>query len=112
MALPKLIPSASIRNPEVKALAEDARKFLANQSWCRSVDAVYLGWAIAGVVGVFLARHTPVRPGIDSALWIVVGDLPPAYLVHNGNPTWLEALQAYVAEMERWVSAVRSGEPL
>ena len=42
-------------------------------------------------------------------LWVVVGDLPPAYLVCDGNPTWLEALEGYVFEMERWVAAVRNG---
>ncbi len=44
-------------------------------------------------------------------LWVVVGDLPPAYLVCDGNPSWREALEGYVFEMERWVAAVRSGDP-
>ena len=66
----------------------------------------------SGVLGVFLVRIVPDRPGIDDTLWVVVGDLPPAYLVYTGNPTWHDALESYVLEMERWVAAVRSGASL
>jgi hypothetical protein len=45
-------------------------------------------------------------------LWVVVGDLPPAYLVCDDAPTWQEALQSYCSEMTRWVEAVRAGTSL
>jgi hypothetical protein len=41
-----------------------------------------------------------------------VGDVPPAYLVQNDAPTWREALRGYVAEMSRWVQAVKHELPL
>jgi hypothetical protein len=43
---------------------------------------------------------------------VIAGDIPPAYLVCDDAPTWFEALDGYVREMERWVSAVRSGDSL
>jgi hypothetical protein len=41
---------------------------------------------------------------------VIVGDLPPAYIVVEDNPTAADALDAYCSEMESWVEAVRNGE--
>jgi hypothetical protein len=49
---------------------------------------------------------------MDELLWVVVGDLPPAYLVTDGNPIPLAALETYVEEMQAWVNAVEAGEPV
>jgi hypothetical protein len=43
---------------------------------------------------------------------VIVGDLPPAYLVVDDNPTAAEALDAYCSEMEAWVEAAEAGESL
>jgi hypothetical protein len=54
----------------------------------------------------------PAAAGVDEWLWVVVGDLPPAYLVADGNPTWQEALAGYIDEMRRWVDAAMAGAPV
>jgi hypothetical protein len=45
-------------------------------------------------------------------VWVIVGDLPPAYLVHEPGDSWQDALRGYVEEMQRWVDAVRANDPL
>jgi hypothetical protein len=107
-----MISADKIRNPEILELAERASAFLLSHSWCRSITKVHLAWAVAGVVGVFQIKLIPSRSAVDDTLWVIVGDLPPAYLVRDGTPSWREALQSYVYEMRKWVSAVRNGEPL
>ena len=42
-------------------------------------------------------------------LWVITGDLPPAYLVTDDAPDWQGALAAYAGEMRKWVAAVRDG---
>lgn len=111
MESPPLTPVETIIDPDVKSLAGMAVNYLSNQSWCRLIQSSYLGYAVPAVLGVFLVRIVPARPGIDHMLWVVVGDLPPAHLVCDGNPTWFEALEGYVFEMERWVAAVRTSGP-
>jgi len=71
-----------------------------------------LAWAAAGVLGVFQFTIEPVRPDVDDRLWVIVGDLPPAYLVLDNAPSWKEALEGYTEEMQRWVDAVRAGHNL
>ena len=107
-----MISADKISDPEVSEFAQRASAFLLSHSWCRSITSVYLAWAIAGVVGVFQIKLVPARRDIDDTLWVVVGDLPPAYLVCDESPSWREALESYVYEMRKWVSAVRKGEPL
>ena len=107
-----MIPAAQIESPEVRELAETASSFVASQRWCRKVTDVRLAWACAGVLGVFQVDLQPARAEVDTTLWVVVGDLPPAYLVLDESPTWKDALRGYVAEMNRWVHAVKHGLPL
>jgi len=42
-------------------------------------------------------------------VWVVVGDLPPAYLAHEPGDSWQDALRGYAEEMGEWVSAVGAG---
>jgi hypothetical protein len=72
----------------------------------------YLSWAVAGVIGVFLFDIIPSKPEVDKTLWVVTGDLPPAYLVTDEAETWQETLEGYVYEMNRWVEAVPAGKSL
>ena len=107
-----LVPVENIRDAEVSALAEEASQFLLSHAWCKAVRSAHLAWAAAGVLGVFRFEIEPAHSGVDKSLWVVVGDVPSAYLTCEGNPTWREALEGYIHEMKRWVAAVRSGAPL
>ncbi|MDX2220563.1 MAG: hypothetical protein SF172_16210 [Burkholderiales bacterium] len=107
-----MIPASQIKNPEVLALANEASAFISSQAWCKKVTAVRLAWACAGVLGVFQVDLQPTSADVDSTLWVVVGDLPPAYLVLDQSPSWKDALRGYVAEMSLWVRAVKGGLPL
>lgn len=96
----------------VPAMTVFAERFLAGQRWVSRVHGVTPVFAIAGVLGVFRCALIPSQPDADVMVWVVVGDLPPAYLVHEPGDSWQDALAAYVDEMERWVEAVREGRPL
>jgi hypothetical protein len=108
----KFKPITEIQNEKVKQLAREAENFLLSHHWCNAITNGYLSWAIAGVIGVFLFDIIPSKPEVDETLWVVTGDLPPAYLVTDDAITWPEALEGYVYEMSKWVSAVQKGESL
>jgi hypothetical protein len=104
-----MIPVAKLFGPEVIELAKEAESFLAGQRWCKTITGRYLAWALAPKVGVFYFQLEPVRNGDDKELWVIVGDLPPAYIVCDNAQTWQQALDAYAVEMMEWVKAVREG---
>lgn len=86
-----------------------AAAFLRGQPWCSRVLATVPVFAITGVLGVFQCSLIPRQPDADVMVWVVVGDLPPAYLVHEPGDSWQDALGAYVREMQIWVDTVRQG---
>jgi len=94
----------------LREMAEEARDFISSHDWCERVDHQYLAYGIGGVVGVFLILITPRDKNVDKWLWAIVGDLPPAYIVVEDNPTASDALDAYCSEMRSWVEAVERGD--
>lgn len=95
-----------------KSLLRNAESFLGSFAWCAGIRSEHLGLGVADVVGVFLFEIEPAKPGVDSLLWVVVGDIPPAYLVTDDTPDPPSALRAYIGEMRRWVEAVKAGKPV
>lgn len=70
------------------------------------------GDGIGGIIGIFFAHIEPERSDVDEWLWVIVGDLPPAYLVTDDCRTPKEAAGGYISEMRRWVDAAKSGDSL
>jgi len=94
---------------ELNQLCDAAQTFIGSFRWHGEIKRILFGLGIADVVGVFLVELLPASPDIDSLLWVVVGDVPPAYFVTDGTPEPDLALEAYIREMRRWVEAVKAG---
>ncbi len=107
-----MVQLSDIRDPEIRALAGSAVSFLERQSWCAKVVSGQVAFAVPEVLGIFLLQLEPSKPNVDRSLWVVVGDLPPAYLVCDDAPDWRQALARYSEEMSRWVRAVKTGASL
>jgi hypothetical protein len=92
-----------------KAMYRRARLFLESFAWCGGIEESYVGILHSDIVAVFLFKIHPAKPDIDEWLWVVVGDLPSAYLVCDNSPNPATALEGYIEEMSRWVDAVEHG---
>jgi hypothetical protein len=97
---------------QLSELELQAVNFIRSFAWSGELLALYEGYQEPGIIGVFLVHLLPVAVGVDEWLWIVVGDLPPAYLIADGNPTWQRAIAGYIDEMQRWVDAAKTGAPV
>ena len=93
----------------LREMAVEARDFIRSHEWCERIDDQYLAYGIGGVVCVFLILIAPRSKDVDKWLWAIVGDLPPAYIVVEDNPTASDALDAYCSEMGSWVEAIERG---
>lgn len=94
----------------LKGMAAEAEAFIKSFDWCKGVLEAYFGCGIGGVVGVYFYRILPAVEGVDECLWVIVGDLPPAYLLTDESRTPRDALRTYIAEMRQWAVAAESGE--
>lgn len=95
----------------LRCFAERASSFLIEKNWCKAVRRGWLGIGWDGVLGVFLFDIEPAKPNVDQSVWVIVGDVPSAYIC-NDNETPKEALEGYVDEMWRWIEAVRAKKPV
>lgn len=87
-----------------------AERYLLGFSWCKRILEAYFGDGVAGVVQVFLFRIVPSRPNVDEWVWVIVGDVPPAYLVTDECKAPSQALERYVQGLCRWVELARRGK--
>jgi hypothetical protein len=101
-------------NPEAEprsfySLAQQARSYLLSHKWCKSIKRGYLDIGWEGILGVFYFELEPAHEGVDDTLWVIVGDIPSAYIC-NEMPDGPNALAGYCREMQRWVDAAMAGE--
>jgi hypothetical protein len=97
---------------ELQALYRTAQSFIGSFHWHGEIKRALFGLGVADIVGVFLVELAPVSADIDSMWWVVVGDVPPAYLPADRASEPDLALEIYIHEMRRWVEAVREGGDL
>jgi hypothetical protein len=98
--------------PGTGELVSSANAFLDEFRWAKPTGKIWVGEAIPEVLGVFLLELDPGFEDIDRYIWVVVGDVPPAYISSEHARSPKEALEGYVAEMRAWVRAVENGEPV
>lgn len=96
----------------LRQMYDDAKRYITRFAWCKKVKDLWFGFGVGEIVAAFLAHIEPSQEGVDDYLWIIVGDIPPAYLVCDQAPTGRDAISVYVEEMSRWVKAVRNGKPV
>jgi hypothetical protein len=107
----ELVDPDRVAAPTQGLLVRQAKEFISSFAWCRSVQKIYVGCIIERVVGLFLFEIVPSSSEIDKQLWVIVGDIPPAYLVTDQAENPSDALKLYIGEMRAWIEAVRTGKP-
>jgi hypothetical protein len=93
----------------LQRMAIAARDYLTSFKWCKSIREEYFGDGYGGIVAVFFFHIEPSQPDVDEWLWVVVGDLPSAFLVTDDCNTPSEALEGYIYEMSKWVKLAKLG---
>ena len=93
----------------LRIMADGAQNYVRCFSWCKSIREVYFGDGYGGVLAVFLFHIEPARADVDEWLWIVFGDVPPAFLVTDSCKTPSQALEGYIEEISKWVELAKEG---
>src|SRR5579863_5746936 len=91
----------------LQIMAKGAENYIRSLPWCVDIREAYFGDGYGGVAAVFLFRIVPERANVDHWLWVVFGDIPPAYLVVDDCKAPSEALTGYVEEMSKWVELAK-----
>lgn len=89
---------------------KQATEYITSFSWCKNIKETYLGIGYPGIICIFLFRIQPTKENVDEWNWVIVGDLPPAYISAYGFPNPATALDGYIGAMSDWVEAVKAGK--
>jgi len=92
----------------LQQMSHDAEAYLRSFSWCRDVQTSFFGGGVGGVFAVFLFNIRSTRADVSPWIWIVVGDIPSAYLPIEDAETSAEVFKTYLRGMGRWVDYARS----
>lgn len=97
---------------ELLSLAKEAEEFLISHSWCNKITDGFFdrGWGY--ILGVFFFVIEPDDKAIPTCFWVIVGDIPPAYIDVEDNPNGACAIDAYVLEMQKWIDHVKQHQPV
>lgn len=91
-------------------MSEKAEAYLRSFSWCGNVVSSFFGGGVGGVFAVFLFNICPARPEVSPWIWIVVGDIPSAYLPLEDAKSPREVFETYLLGMSKWVELARNGQ--
>ncbi|MBL7797291.1 MAG: hypothetical protein JNJ90_12410 [Saprospiraceae bacterium] len=97
---------------EFITLAKEARLFLQGHNWCKAIEKQWLAANWDNILIVFYFDFIPDSSDTDDHVWVIVGDLPPAYIDVESANTETEAVQVYIEIMDDWVQCVKGGRPV
>ncbi|MEM4409765.1 MAG: hypothetical protein QXI19_13595 [Candidatus Caldarchaeum sp.] len=105
-----MTPIEAITDETLRQMAAEAKSFLLGHRWCQSVRQGYLDRAWPGILAIFYFEIVSApHSSADDAVWVIVGDLPPAYIDIGSCRDGIAALEGYVGAMWGWVEAVKEG---
>lgn len=94
----------------LRQMSKEADAYLRAFSWCGDVLSSFFGGGVGGVFAVFLFKIRPTRSEVGPWIWIVVGDIPSAYLPIEDAKSPSEVFKTYLRGMSKWVEFARNGQ--
>ena len=89
-------------------MSQDADNFITSFQWCPAISEKYFGFGIGGIIAVFLYHFDSLINQADDWLWVVVGDLPSAYIVVDNATSPQNVMECYCELMEDWADHIMS----
>jgi hypothetical protein len=93
----------------LREMLADAENYIQSFSWCHSIVSSYFAGGVGKVFATFLFKVSTTRDDVDPWAWILVGDVPSAYIPLQDARSKKAAFDAYIQGMQRWVEVAREG---
>jgi hypothetical protein len=94
----------------LRQMLQEAKSYALSFTWCDAIADCYFGGGIGKIIAIFLFKISTRRPEVDPWIWIIVGDIPPAYLPLEDCGSPKVAFDTYVDGMGRWAKLARQGQ--
>jgi hypothetical protein len=94
----------------LRKMSENAERYISSFSWCEDILESYFGGGVGGIFTVFFFHIRTSRSDVDPWMWVIVGDIPPAYLPFADCKTPADVFRTYIHGMTKWVELARKGQ--
>ncbi len=94
----------------LRKMALEAESYITSFVWCERLIKGKFVDGYGGIFALFLFRADIKELGKGAWIWVLVGDLPKAYLEAKDFPAPLLAAKRYIAGVREWMSAVQNGQ--
>ena len=94
----------------LQQMLEDAKRYVLSFSWCDSIISSYFGGGVGKIIAIFLFNISTERADVDPWMWIIVGDIPSAYLPLEDCKSPMDVFEVYVDGMRKWAKLARKGQ--
>ena len=105
-------PSRTQKDRETINLKDEALNYLCSHEWCEEIEKGWLAESWGYILGVFLFKIKSNIPEVDDYVWVIVGDIPPAYIDIESASNSKEVIMCYIDIMSDWVNHVKEGKPV
>jgi hypothetical protein len=95
----------------LRAMAEEAIRYVRSFPWCIELHETYFSDGVGGVVALFLSCVTIRQAETPEWIWVIVGDLPSAYMEFEPSHSPRAALLRYIEGVEEWLAASEEERP-
>lgn len=106
----KFLPKNTEEEVETINLSKEAESFLLSHGWCDSIIEGWLAESWGYILCVFLFKIESENTEVDDYVWIVVGDIPSAYIDIESAEDSDDVLQCYVDIMSDWVECIETNK--
>jgi len=108
-SIQKFAKLAGVEEPEILPYFNEARDYVVGQPWTLSVEEGWVGAVYPGIIGIFAFRIRPRDANAPEWHWVIVGDLPTAYVATDDARVPSEALDSYIGVMTKWADSILEG---
>jgi len=114
-SVPHVVPAELIAGEDdeetalLRQMLEAAKTYTLSFSWCDAIIDSYFGGGIGKIIAIFLFNISTKRVDVDHWVWIIVGDIPPAYLPLEDCKSPKQVFEMYIEGMGKWAKLAREG---
>lgn len=92
---------------KLEEFCNQGRNYIKRFTWCEGVNKSWLAYYLEGIFATNIFEVSSSNPNVDKYIWVLTGDLPPAYVDIKSASYPLEVLSAYIEIMQDWVDNIK-----
>lgn len=91
----------------LQQMLREAKNYINSFAWCESILNSYFAGGVGKIFAIFLFNISSTHRDVGRWIWIVVGDIPSAYLPWEDCHSSREVFETYMMGMRKWVLIAR-----